>query len=131
MTKQKHIRPFTTIRLTDRYVEPATIRPGLMQPLPAHQERKYGIHLDTIPANLAPNRATGTSKVTILRTGSNRIGTTTSAAGWDDYTVSTGDEDGWNAPNIQVIGDRQIFQRMGRQYAAGRQPPVGSVAFAE
>ncbi|MCE7980281.1 MAG: caspase family protein [Caldilinea sp. CFX5] len=60
-----------------------------------------------------------------------RIGTTTSATGWDDYTVSTGDEDGWNAPSIQVIGDRQFFQDMGRQYVSGRQTSVSPVAFAK
>jgi len=35
-----------------------------------------------------------------------RIGTTTSEDSWDDYAVSTGDDDGANAPSLEITGDR-------------------------
>lgn len=35
-----------------------------------------------------------------------RVGSTTSANGWDDYIVTTGDDDGRAAPSVQIIGDR-------------------------
>lgn len=53
-----------------------------------------------------------------------RIGTTTSATGWDDYTVSIGDQDGWDAPSIQVVGDRQILQRMATPNIRAARSPV-------
>ncbi|MEZ4860231.1 MAG: caspase family protein [Caldilineaceae bacterium] len=44
-----------------------------------------------------------------------RIGTTSSATGWDDYQVSTGDQEGANAPHIEVVGNHRQIQRTGTQ----------------
>jgi hypothetical protein len=49
-----------------------------------------------------------------------RIGTTSSDTGWDNYTVSTPDDQGVSAPSIEITGEESLWDR-GRAPSRGMQ----------
>jgi hypothetical protein len=54
-----------------------------------------------------------------------RIGTTTSASGWENYTVSTADSDAESAPSIEISPRAlHVAKRSSAAAARGRRPPL-------